>query len=100
MTPGTYAQSHKSAILRYKLKVASTKNVRPAQKLSVNVLEKTRSNGGFIKNLKTESCAGLAKEKPEFFYEYTMLVAKVMELADGDFVKAGAYIKTLTNNQG
>ena len=47
-------------------------------------------NGGFIKNLKTGSCTSLAKEKPEFFYEYTMLIARIMELAGGDFVKAGA----------
>ena len=92
--------AYESAILRYKLKIASTKNVRSAQKLSVNVLEKIRSSNGFINNLKTESCTGLVKEKPEFFYEYTMLVARVMEFAGGDFVKAGAYISTLVNNQG
>ncbi|MCO7543257.1 hypothetical protein [Stutzerimonas nitrititolerans] len=92
--------AHESAILRYKLKIASTKNVRSAQRLSVNVLERIKLNGGFIKNLKTGSCTSLAKEKPEFFYEYTMLIARIMELAGGDFVKAGAYISTLANDQG
>jgi len=91
--------AYESAILKYKIKVASSKNVWSARKSSRATLDKIRSNNGFAKSLKTSSCVRLAKAKPDFFHEYTMMIAHLMGFAGGDYAKAGAYISFLNDNQ-
>ena len=90
--------AYESAILRYKIEVVSSKDIRSARASAVGTLEKIKSNNGFMRNLKDRSCTGLARERPEFFQQYTMLVAELMGFAGGDYAKAGAYIDSLMNN--
>ncbi|WP_222908971.1 hypothetical protein [Pseudomonas sp. DNDY-54] len=92
--------AYESAIIRYKIEVMSSKDSWSARRSSIDVLEKIKANNGFIKSLKTETCTRLAREKPKFFHEYTMLVAHIMVFAGGDYAKAGAYIDSLRNNEG
>lgn len=86
--------AYESAILKYKIKVLSSKGVGSARSASRSILNKIKLNGGLMKSLKTESCVSLLKTKPEYFHEYAVLIANLMGFAGGDLAKAGAYINS------
>lgn len=90
--------AYESAILKYKIKVLSSKSIEAARNSSIGILKKIKLNGGLMKSLRTKSCVKMANNKPEFFHEYTFLVAHLMGFAGGDFAKAGAYIDSLNKN--
>lgn len=91
--------AYESAILKYKIKMLSSKGIDSARRSSIEILKKIKLDGGLMKSLRTKSCAQMAKEKPEFFHEYTDLIAHLMGFAGGDFAKAGAYINSLSKDQ-
>ncbi|NQD95151.1 hypothetical protein HP532_21090 [Pseudomonas sp. CrR25] len=86
--------AYESAIIKYKIKMLSSKGIDSARSASRNILKKIKLNGGLMKSLKTESCINLSKIKPEYFHEYAVLVAHLMGFAGGDLAKAGAYINS------
>lgn len=83
-----------SAILKYKIKVLSSRGIISARRMSKEILKKIKSNGGFIRDLRIKSCDDLSEMKPAYFHEYALLVAYVMGFAGGDLAKAGAYIES------
>ncbi|OHC31413.1 MAG: hypothetical protein A2Y50_09940 [Pseudomonadales bacterium RIFCSPLOWO2_12_59_9] len=82
-----------SAVLKYKIKVLSSKGISSARSMSKDILKKIKLNGGLMRDLRTKSCTDLSGIKPAYFHEYALLVAYVMGFAGGDLAKAGAYIE-------
>tara|TARA_R110002020_G_C16235033_1_gene768708 strand:- start:919 stop:1602 length:684 start_codon:yes stop_codon:yes gene_type:complete len=57
-------------------------------------VNKLKEQGGVVFDLRTEECDELARQKPERFSEYVMLVARVMAMGDRNLSYASAVIES------
>lgn len=81
-----------SSVLLYKLRMLSNAPLDIAGAEARAVVERIKSNGGVISDLRSRSCDLLAERKPLLFHEYVRLVSRVMSFAGGDLAKGSAYI--------
>ncbi|VXB27546.1 conserved hypothetical protein [Pseudomonas sp. 8BK] len=85
--------SIESSVLLYKIKMFSVGAFFDVVPEAVATVNKIRTDGGVLYDLRTQSCAKLAKERPELFHEYVVVVSRVMAYAVGEYSSAGAYIQ-------
>lgn len=85
--------SIESSILLYKLKMFSREEYLEAVSEATATVNKVRERGGLLYNLRTQECTILAKERPELFHEYVIMVSRAMTYAVGEYSAAGAFIQ-------
>lgn len=83
-----------SVVLKYKLEALGGRSYFAAQERARSLVDKVKS-GGVEVDLKTQACNVLAEAKPELFHEYVLLVSRLMDYAGGNYVVAGAYIRSI-----
>jgi hypothetical protein len=92
---GSCSIAYESAILKYKIQKLSASTGNNSGSSVRAILYKIKNNGGLMSNLRTDSCNKLAREQPEFFHAYVMLVAQLMGFAGGDYLKASVYMERM-----
>ncbi|WP_339081927.1 hypothetical protein [Pseudomonas sp. TMP9] len=79
------------SIIRYKIKTLENTNNRPND-LALSLLRKIKRSGGIIEDVRIDACLALAKEKPELFRAYALMIAQIMSFAGGTTTDAGRKI--------
>ncbi|WP_152222310.1 hypothetical protein [Pseudomonas sp. SCB32] len=83
------------SLLNYKVaqltKMSSQKAISEAE----STVERIKERGGLVKDLRVSSCDAMARDKPEFFHEYVVLVSKVMRMGGARLFKSGYYVKSI-----
>ncbi len=85
--------SFESSLLLYKIKTFSNMEFLDVISEASAAVDKIKNAGGLIYDLRTQVCEDLAKEKPELFHEYVILISRAMTYAVGRYSVAGAYIQ-------
>lgn len=84
-----------SSLLRYHEGSLARMPPSKARSVASSLVVKIRTQGGLLRNLRSEQCDKLAQSKPELFHEYVTLASRVMELGDARLFKQGAYIASI-----
>ncbi|MFV3369986.1 hypothetical protein ACNFH5_17615 [Pseudomonas sp. NY15435] len=84
-----------SSLLRYHEGSLERMPPAKARRVASSLVVKIRTQGGLLRNLRSEQCDKLAQSKPELFHEYVTLTSRVMELGDAGLFKQGAYITSV-----
>jgi hypothetical protein len=87
--------SLESSLLRYHEGSLERMPPSKARGVASSLVVKIRTQGGLLRNLRSEQCDKLARSKPELFHEYVTLASRVMELGDAGVFKQGAYITSV-----
>ena len=84
-----------SSVTLYHIRTLSSGGQRDAGHRAVTLLRKIKREGGIMEDLRSDECRALARERPEYFTSYALLVASLMELAGGQYSVPAAYLRSL-----
>ena len=96
--PGMCPIIYETSILRYKLEKLAASNSNSTTNQARSIINKIKTDGGIMTDLRGKACKKLIVERPEYFTTYTILISKMMEISGGNNSKAAAYIRSLKNN--
>ncbi|MDN6860394.1 hypothetical protein QO207_27710 [Pseudomonas sp. CAN2814] len=89
---GDCAIGVESSLLRYHEAKLQAQSPAEARVAAAGLIVNIRTKGGLMRNLRTDACNVLARQKPDLFHTYVVLVGRVMQQGKPSLFKQGAFI--------